>query len=153
MKTRLNVWLTLSLPLATACIGFRTPLNDPKGGVATPSRKTFTIPLSPIRQLDLVVMIDNSPSMAPKQAKLQAQFPKLLAPLKDLSNDSLPDLHVAIIDSDLGTAGAYSNGTCGPKTLPDGTLSVYGDQGRFQMIGATACGVTDPHARFLVSCG
>jgi hypothetical protein len=98
-------------------------------------------------------MIDNSPSMAPKQAKLRAQFPKLLEPLKDLSTDSLPDLHVAIIDSDLGTGGAYSSGTCGPKTLPDGTTSIYGDQGRFQMIGATACGVTDPNARFLISSG
>jgi hypothetical protein len=151
MKTRLNPWLALSLLLATACVGFRTPLDDPEGGVAPPGRDNFTIPLSPIRQLDLVVMIDNSPSMAPKQEKLRAQFPKLLDPLKDLATDSLPDLHVAIIDSDLGTDGAYTSGSCGPKTLPDGTTSLYGDQGRFQMIGATACGVTDPNARFLIS--
>jgi len=151
MKTRPKPWLALSLLLATACVGFRTPLGDPPDGAAPKGRGNFTIPLSPIRQLDLVVMIDNSPSMAPKQAKLRAQFPKLLEPLKDLSTESLPDLHVAIIDSDLGTGGAYMSGSCGPRTLPDGTTSLYGDQGRFQMIGATACGVSDPSARFLIS--
>jgi hypothetical protein len=147
MKTRLHPGLVLSL-LLNACVGYRTPLDEAKVAPAV-SRNTFTIPLAPIRQLDLVVMIDNSPSMAPKQAKLRAQFPKLLEALKDPSTDSLPDLHVAIIDSDLGTGGAYPSGACGPKTLPDGTSSSYGDQGRFQMIAATACGVIDPKAMFL----
>ncbi len=145
---RLMAPLALSLLLTTTCIGFRTPLDDSQVELA-PSRKTFTIPLAPIRQLDLVVMIDNSPSMAPKQDKLRAQFPKLLEPLKDPATDSLPDLHVAIIDSDLGTGGAFPSGNCGPKILPDGTTSIYGDRGKFQMIGATACGVTDPSATFL----
>jgi len=107
------------------------------------------ISVSPVRQLDLVFMIDNSPSMAPKQAKLQAQFHNLLTALEDPTDGTLPDLRVAIIDSDLGTNGAYSSGSCGPKTLPDGTVSNYGDLGRFQMIGAQACGVTDPKALWL----
>jgi hypothetical protein len=107
------------------------------------------ISVSPVRQLDLVFMIDNSPSMAPKQAKLQAQFHNLLTALKDPTDGTLPDLRVAIIDSDLGTNGAYSSGSCGPKTLPDGTVSNYGDLGRFQMIGAQACGVTDSKALWL----
>jgi hypothetical protein len=95
-------------------------------------------------------MIDNSPSMAPKQAKMNAQFPKLIAALKDPNDGTLPDLRVAIIDSDLGTGGPISSGSCGPKTLPDGTNpSIYGDMGRFQMIGATTCGVTSPDATYL----
>ena len=148
MDTRLRPWLALALPLAGACVGYRTPLNDAQVEPAV-SRQAFTIPLAPIRQLDLVIMIDNSPSMAPKQDKLRAQFPKLLDPLKDPATDSLPDLHVAIIDSDIGTGGAFSSGSCGPKLLPDGTTSAYGDQGRFRMIGASDCGVTDPDATFL----
>ena len=92
------------------------------------------------RQLDLVVMVDNSPSMAPKITKMNAQFPKLIAALKDPSDGTLPDLRVAIIDSDLGTGDAYSSGSCGPKTLADGTVSPYGDLGRFQMLTSpTAC--------------
>jgi hypothetical protein len=31
--------------------------------------------VAPVRDFDLVFMIDNSPSMAPKQDKLKAQFP------------------------------------------------------------------------------
>jgi hypothetical protein len=109
----------------------------------------FQLAVAPNRMLDLIFLIDNSPSMALKQAKLKAQFPKLIDGLKDPSDGTLPDLRVALIDSDLGSGGAYSSGACGPKTLPDGTSSNYGDLGRFQMIGAQACGVTDTTAQWL----
>jgi len=109
----------------------------------------FQLAVAPNRMLDLIFMIDNSPSMALKQAKLQSQFPKLIDALKDPNDGTLPDLRLAIIDSDLGSGGAYSTGTCGPKTLSDGSSSTYGDLGRFQMIGAQACGVTDPGAMWL----
>ena len=109
----------------------------------------FELAVAPNRMLDLVFLIDNSPSMALKQEKLKAQFPKLIEGLRDPSDGTLPDLRVAIIDSDLGTGGAYLSGSCGPKTLPDGTTSMYGDLGRFQMVGATKCGVTDPSALWL----
>jgi hypothetical protein len=115
-----------------------TGTGTPDGGVdAAPTDSSyaeFNVLLAPNRLLDLVVMIDNSPSMAPKVAKLNAQFPRLLNALKDPSDGTLPDLRVAVIDSDLGTGGAYSSGSCGPKTLPDGTSSVFGDLGRFQML-------------------
>jgi len=109
----------------------------------------YTFPLPPNRQLDLVFMIDNSPSMAPQVSKMNAQFPTLIEALKDPSDGSLPDLRIAIIDSDLGTGGAYASGSCGPKTLPDGTQSIYGDMGRFQMINAVACGVNSADATYL----
>jgi hypothetical protein len=115
------------------------------GGTPAP----FELAVAPNRMLDLVFLIDNSPSMALKQEKLKAQFPKLIDGLRDPSDGTLPDLRVAIIDSDLGTGGAYASGACGPKTLPDGTASSYGDLGRFQMVGATACGVTNPSALWL----
>jgi len=123
-----------------------TTIDGPADG-SLPS--PFQLAVAPNRMLDLVFMIDNSPSMAAKQAKLKAQFPELIAALKDPADGTLPDLRLAIIDSDLGTAGAYSSGSCGPKTLPDGTSSIYGDEGKFQMIGAQACGVIDPSALWL----
>ena len=105
------------------------------------------ISVSPARQLDMVFMIDNSPSMAPKVNKLAQQFPKLLAALKDPSDGRYPDLRVAIIDSDLGTGGAYTSGACGPTASPDANKS-FGDLGNFQMRGAAGCGA-NPDALWL----
>ncbi len=130
-----------ALPISDA-----TTLDDLADG-SLPS--PFQLAVAPNRMLDLIFMIDNSPSMALKQAKLQSQFPRLLDALKDPSDGSLPDLRIALIDSDLGSGAAYSNGSCGPKTLSDGSSSAYGDLGRFQTIGAQACGLTDASALWL----
>ena len=145
--------------------GATTPIACQGGGAATCSGSTSGTPTSstsgvgqqtdiyisvaPARMLDLVFMIDNSPSMAPKVSKMNQQFPKLIEALKDPNDGTLPDLRVAIIDSDLGTNGAYTSGSCGPKTLADGTVSPFGDLGRFQMINAATCGVTNPAALYL----
>jgi len=135
--TRLLSWRTLrwaiampTLPLVWwACTSH--PLTQPN---PSPEQQTdIYISVAPNRLLDLVFMVDNSPSMAPKVTKMNAQFPKLINALKDPNDGTLPDLRVAVIDSDLGTGNAYSNGSCGPKTLPDGTSSPYGDFGLFQM--------------------
>jgi len=135
---------------ASAPILDATPWDGSADGLADGSLPSpFQLAVAPNRMLDLVFMIDNSPSMVLKQAKLQSQFPRLLDALKDPSDGTLPDLRLAIIDSDLGSGGAYPSGSCGPKTLPDGTSSTYGDLGRFQMIGAQACGVTDASALWL----
>jgi hypothetical protein len=137
-STRLLSWRYLrwaiavpTLPLVWwACTSH--PLTQP---TPEPEQQTdIYISVAPNRLLDLVFMVDNSPSMAPKVAKMNAQFPKLIAALVDPNDGTLPDLRVAVIDSDLGTGGAYSSGSCGPKTLPDGTVSQLGDLGRFQMI-------------------
>ena len=97
------------------------------------------ISVAPIRQLDMVFMIDNSPSMAPKVNKLAQQFPKLIETLRDPSDGRYPDLRVVIIDSDLGTGGAYQSGSCGPTASLDASKS-FGDLGNFQMRGAVDCG-------------
>ena len=119
------------------------------GATGVGQQTDIYISIAPTRKVDIVTMVDNSPSMAPKVSKLNAQFPKLIDALKDPNDGTLPDLRVAIIDSDLGTGGAYDSGSCGPKILPDGTNSVYGDLGRFQMRNATTCGVTGADALWL----
>ena len=144
--TTRNTRLVLGVPLAwLACTSH--PLTQPAPQPYTNTDVYITV--ASRRLIDLVFMIDNSPSMAPKQEKLKAQFPKLIAALKDPSDGSLPDLRIAIIDSDLGTGNAYPNGACGPKTLADGTVSALGDLGRFQMVGVAGCGVTSPDALWL----
>jgi hypothetical protein len=144
--SRAGIALIIALTLAwLACSSHPLTQPAPQSYMNTDTYMT----VAPRRLIDLVFMIDNSPSMAPKQEKLKAQFPKLIAALKDPRDGTLPDLRIAIIDSDLGTGNAYPNGACGPKTLADGTVSAFGDLGRFQMVGAAGCGVTSPDALWL----
>jgi hypothetical protein len=105
------------------------------------------VQLSPIRKLDLVFMIDNSVGMPVKVAKLNDQLPTFFAALKGSSDGTYPDLRVAIIDSDLGTGGAYIAGSCGPNA--DNGQNAYGDVGNFQMRGASACGMTSSNALWI----
>jgi hypothetical protein len=134
---RLLRWAVLACVLLVtlwACASH--PLTQP---VPEPVQETDSqITIVPMRHLDLIFMIDNSPSMAPKQEKLKAQFPKLIDALRDPGDNSLPDLRIAILDSDLG-AGVSSN--CGGKQN-------YGDKGQFQMRDTSACGV-NANARWL----
>jgi hypothetical protein len=125
--------VVLGLALSPACGGL--------GSQETKSGETDSyVSVAPNRLLDMVFMVDNSPCGAADVTKMNAQFPKLIAELKDPSDGTLPDLRVAVIDSDLGTGGAYSAGSCATRTLSDGTTSYYGDMGRFQMLSSpTAC--------------
>ena len=115
-------WSVRVLAVSAVPLGGRActshPLTQP---FPEPEQETdLYISVSPIRQLDLIFMIDSSPSMAPKQDKLKAQFPKLVDALRDPNDQTLPDLRVAIINSDLGAGGAWPSGSCGPKQLSDG---------------------------------
>jgi len=145
----LKVWaMVCGMLVLAGCEGRATALRlvhdaAPDG----PATTTYLVELNPLRQLDLVFMIDNSPSMAPKQQKLRDNFPRLISALKNPVDGSLPDLRVAIIDSDLGTDGAYGGGSCAPNSA--NLNNPYGDDGKFQMIGATACGVTSSDAMWL----
>lgn len=76
--------------------------------------------------VDLVAMIDNSPAMGPKIAKFNAALPRLIDSLRNPTDGLLPDLRLALIDSDLGIGSA---GAC-PGTVAS---MPFGDQGRFQM--------------------
>jgi hypothetical protein len=111
--------------------------SAPTSGVA--QQIDSYISVSPVGKLDLVFMIDNSASMGPKAGKLNQQLPKMIKTLMDPGDGKYPDLRVAIIDSDLGTAGAYPSGPCGPNDSNGG--SGFGDLGNFQMHGAAGCGV------------
>lgn len=143
------------LPTPIACQGDGAKYCDgntsspPMSSVAGVGEQTDVyVTIQPNRQLDLVTMVDNSPGMAPKVSKLNASFSKLIDELKD-SSGILPDLRVAIIDSDLGTDDAYVSGSCGHKVLSDGTQSSYGDLGRFQMLNSPLACPFNPGAQYL----
>jgi hypothetical protein len=115
----LTAWACVSHPLAQ-------PTPDP--GIVSTGKVTVV----PSRKLDLLFMVDNSPSMGPKQDKMAEQFPGLIKALEDPVDHTLPDLRVAIIDSDLGS------GVSG-KCTKSGR---YGDKGQFQMRDAVSCGAS-----------
>ena len=144
---------TAGATMPTACANANGTCDSALSGVPVANIPTvgqqtdIYISVAPVRKLDLVFMIDNSPSMAPKVAKMNAQFPKLIAALKDPSEGYYPDLRVAILDSDLGTGGAYSSDACGPNV--SNGQSAYGDLGNFQMRGAAGCGMTNANALWI----
>ena len=95
--------------------------------------------LPPVRDLDLLFMIDNSASMQEEQQNLIRNFPVLMDELKKIKG-GLPNLHVAVVTSDLGAGSQpLSNGGC-PRP--------GGDRGIFQT--KPACGLFS-NANFIVS--
>ena len=130
-------WMVVgvALPLALwACVSH--PLAQP---FPQPVQETDAqVTIVPMRRLDLLFMVDNSPSMKPKQDKMRAQFPNLIDALRDPVDHTLPDLRIAILDSDLGAAQS--------RQCPDSAN--YGDRGTFQMRDAAGCGA-NPEARWL----
>ena len=76
----------------------------------------FSVLVSPDREVDILFMIDNSPSMDPKQSALAKNFPKMINVLQTIPDGSggtsLPDVHIGVISSDMG-AGSEGFGNCG----------------------------------------
>jgi hypothetical protein len=106
------------------------------------------------RKVDLLFMIDNSPEMTEMQLKLHDQVPGFLSLLSALPGP--PDLHVAVVSSDLGAPGdslanigcttqgdqglfqSYPRGTCTDTTLENGSAFISDD-------GAGNVNYTDPN--------
>jgi hypothetical protein len=86
----------------------------------SPSEAT-DLPLTDKRKVDILFVVDNSPSMRPLQEKLSLAFPAFVDILQALPH-GLPDVHVGVVSSDLGA---------GP-TAPVQQCRVGGDQGQLQ---------------------
>jgi hypothetical protein len=93
----------------------------------------FTYPVTnPAPPVDILVVVDNSGSMAAEQENLKTAFPDLIGGLLDPPIDPatgrriqppVRDLHLGVISTDMGVAG-YSVPTCGtnPFSGDDGLL-------------------------------
>jgi hypothetical protein len=97
-------------------------------------------PFAPIRQVDLLFVIKNSASTSLIQANLLNNFPSFLTTLQNAPG-GLPDLHLAVITSDMG-AGDGSIAGCN---------ATGGDGGRFQYTARSNCSSTGlrPGATFI----
>lgn len=93
----MNRKLSMLLCLA-ACSGTEAPLSDDLlVDVAGFSSEQ--------RPLDLLLVIDDSAGMEANQRALAANLPALIEELGD-ANHALPDLHVGVISTDMGTANS-----------------------------------------------
>jgi len=106
----------LSIPLALslgAC--FEAPVERPENKVT--QETAVRVEQSIKDQVDLLFVIDDSPSMAPKQAELKNRFPELIKILDEFANQGSPaDYHIGVVTTDLG-AGSYVDTNCKPNGL------------------------------------
>ncbi len=110
--------LSLSL-LLPAC-----DQTEPYPGNVCTREDRRTIPIWQKPAMDLLIVLDRSPSMADQAAKLAATGASLAAVIETIEG-GVPDLHLAVVTSDLGATGVAG---CGA-----------GDGGVFQ--GGARCGV------------
>jgi hypothetical protein len=141
---RVLAWLTLAAaaPALWACAD--RSLEKPVL-VAEQSEKG-RITLSVNRNVDLLFMVDNSKSMGLSQENLLRNFPGFMDRLAELPG-GLPNVHIAVISSDMGAGDGVSVGGCGAG----GT----GDRGVFRSTPRDLCTATnlDPGATFISDIG
>src|SRR5262245_36663849 len=70
------------------------------------------IPVTVNRDIDILFIIDNSPSMLDKQTNLKNNFPNFINVLNTIQG-GLPNVHLGVVTSDLGSKGA-DDATAGP---------------------------------------
>jgi hypothetical protein len=88
------------------------------------------------RKVDILFVIDNSPSMQEEQDNLARNFPAFIDELR--KGQGLPDVHIGVVTSDLG-AGSLDASSCHPG----------GQGGRFQGWDQ-GCGL-EPGQRFIAA--
>ncbi len=72
--------------------------------------ETFDVPTVVERDVDILFVIDSSPSMAEEHASLRANFGALLERLN--TAEGLPNVHIGVVSSDMGTAPYNVNSQC-----------------------------------------
>lgn len=144
MRNRGN-WALAALLLAAACgddghapsdAGVDAIDAPPDAeGTIDPRPQVAEIYATPNRDLDLLFVIDDSPSMTDKQTNLVANFPNFINALSALPG-GLPNLHLGVVSTDMGTKGTdvvqpgpsigqVGQGGCG-STGKSGSLTVNG---------------------------
>ncbi|HEY5951164.1 MAG TPA: hypothetical protein VIV40_36985, partial [Kofleriaceae bacterium] len=95
------------------------------------------IPVSVNRNIDILFVIDDSPSMLDKQTNLKNNFPNFIDVLNTIEG-GLPNVHLGVVSSDLGTKGA-DDAQAGPSIgSGPGSCSGSGKSGNLQTNGSTA---------------
>jgi hypothetical protein len=94
------------------------------------------IPVTVNRDIDILFVIDDSPSMLDKQTNLKNNFPNFIQVLNSIEG-GLPNVHLGVVSSDLGTKGAL-DASPGPGIgNGPGACSSNGKNGNLQTNGST----------------
>jgi hypothetical protein len=89
------------------------------------------IPVTVNRDIDILFIIDDSPSMLDKQTNLKNNFPNFINVLNTIEG-GLPNVHLGVVSSDLGTKGA-ADAQAGPGIgSGPGSCSGNGKSGNLQ---------------------
>ncbi|MBW2260772.1 MAG: hypothetical protein JRG91_02280, partial [Deltaproteobacteria bacterium] len=108
---------------------------------------------APVTKVDVLLVIDNSMSMAEEQAELAEKFPTLVRSLLDPPLDpvtglrehvAVHDIHIGVVSTDMGTGG-YSVETCSDP--------IDGDNGELQHFPNPSLPGCDPSYPTFVSNG
>ncbi len=76
------------------------PIDAPSG--PDPRKLVAEVTATPNRNLDMLFVIDDSPSMQDKQSNLAINFPNFINVLNGLPG-GLPNIHLAVVTTDVGT--------------------------------------------------
>jgi hypothetical protein len=91
----------------------------------------MTLPTSPNRDIDMLFVIDNSPSTLDKQQSFIASFPNMIEQLAMLP-EGLPNLHIGVVSSDMGTTGSLDPAPGPSIGSGQGSCTGHGDDGVLQ---------------------
>jgi len=128
MRSRTWKLVRLAAPLGLiplfACLS--PPVESPNTTVT--QETSVRVEQSVKNKVDLLFLIDNSPSMAPKQNELRNRFPQLIKALDTFAAQGNPaSYHIGVVNSDLGA---------GPFTLNQGQCHPGGDGAKLQVTPA-----------------
>lgn len=100
--------------------------------------------VNPIRDVDILFVVDNSNSMGQEQANLARNFPVFMQELQAVEG-GLPNVHIGVVSSDMG-AGVGTGATTCPQ--------MGGDQGILANVRTkdlSSCGLDLARSRFIVA--
>jgi hypothetical protein len=138
--------------VATALLAFTAACSPPDPGPpdagpdappAVPRTDILSYKAIANPDLDLLFVIDDSPSMLDKQTSLKAAFPALVAQLSQMSG-GVPNLHLGVISTDMGTKGSAVTAPGPTIGSGPGSCSGTGKNGRLQKGTAS---ITDDYLR------
>jgi hypothetical protein len=102
--------MSMALAVLVACGGDDDGAGGGDGGPdGDAATDLVDVPITVLRPLDVLFVVDDSATMVQEQAALAAAFPSFVDALTD--TDELVDLHVGFASSNLGTAPAGTGGT------------------------------------------
>jgi hypothetical protein len=106
--------------------------------------------VNPIRDVDILFMIDNSPSMAEEQDNLARNFPAFIDELRKIPG-GLPSVHIGVVSSDLGAGSTPLQGGCGRVAGDRGILQAKANCGLSatdRFVSSVPNGTANPTANF-----